>query len=195
PGPGTGPDQVPQLVFGEATSIPTEQILLRFTHALDEKRKKYAAAMDKGIVSAEDHYVLAVNSRRIRHAPYGNSMPYFIQAFLPFGPLTVEVDTKTFELKNPFYPYRPEVSKVNGSPVSTRAFLDEEASFCSAVLHSGVDCANHPDKLGDEFSVLHNPRARRPLDATVFGWCEEFTLRDEQLHRSPPRPTFNTDAR
>ena len=113
-------------------------------------------------------------------------MPYFIQAFLPFGPFTFSVDVKTFELKDSFYPYRPEVLKLNGSPVSTRAFLDEEASFCSAVLHSGVDCANHPDQLGGDFSVLHNPHAQRPLGATVFGWCVQFTVQDESLHRSHP---------
>lgn len=194
PGPGTGPDQVPQLVPGEVAYVPTDKILLRFTNALNEKRGQYAAALDKGIVSPEDQYILAINSRGIRHAPYGNSMPYFIQAFLPFGPLTYTVDVKSFEIKDSFYPYRPEVSKLNGSPVSTRAFLDEEASFCSAILHSGVDCANHPGQLGGDFSVLHNPRAQRPLDATVFDWCDQFTLRDEHLHRSTPNSAHKTDA-
>ncbi|TKB67010.1 MAG: hypothetical protein E8D47_04170 [Nitrospira sp.] len=195
PDPGTGLDQVPQLIPGECTKIPTEKILLRFTNALDEKRKKYAAALAKGIVSAEDHYVLAINSRGIRHAPYGNSMPYFVQAFLPFGPLTIAIDVRTFEQTDSYYAYRSDVSKFNGSPVSTRAFLDPEASFCSAVIHSGVDCANHPEQLGGDFSVLHNPRAHHPFDATVFGWCEQFTFRDEQLHRSSPNPELNTDAR
>ncbi|MDP1767522.1 MAG: hypothetical protein Q8L74_01825 [Nitrospirota bacterium] len=195
PDSGNGPDQVPQLVFGEATNVPTEQILLRFTNALSEKRKKYTAALAKGIVSAEDHYVLAINSRGIRHAPYGNSIPYFIQAFLPFGPLTISIDVKTFEQKDSFYAYRPEVSKSNGSPVSTRTFLDEESSFCSAVLHSGVDCANHPEQLGGDFSVLHNPRARCPLDVTVLGRCEQFSLQDNQLHRSNPSQAFGSDTR
>lgn len=192
PGPGDGPDQVPQLVPGEATKVPTEKILLRFTNALNEKRGRYAAALAKGIISAEDHYVLAINSRGIRHAPYGNSIPYFIQAFLPLGPLTYSVDVKTFELKDSFYPYRPEVSKLNGSPVSTRAFLDEPDSFCSAVLHSGVDCANHPNQLGGDFSVLHNPKAQCPVEAKVFSWCEQFTLQNEHLHRVGPNPTLKT---
>ena len=197
PNPGTGPDQVPPLVFDEIemATIPTEQILLRFTEALDKKRERYAAALADRIVSAEDLYVLAINSRGIRHAPYGNSLPYFIQAFLPVGPLTIGIDRKTLKQTDSFYAYRPEVSKLSGSPVSTRAFLEEEASFCSAVLHSGVDCANHPDQLGDDFSVLHNPRARRPLDTTVFDWCEQFTVRDEKIHCSPPRPTRKTGAR
>jgi hypothetical protein len=194
PNPGEGPDQVLQLVSGEMAEVPTEKILLRFTNALTEKRRKYVAALAKGIVSSEDGYVLAINSRGIRHAPYGNSMPYFIQAFLPFGPLTISIDVETFEQKDSFYAYRPEVSKFNGSSVSTRAFLDTEASFCSAVLHSGVDCANHPEQLGGDFSVLHNPRAQRALDATAFPFFEQFTLRDEQLHRIEPDPSPRSDA-
>lgn len=76
------------------------------------------------------------------------------------------------------YQYRARISKANGSPVSTRTFLDEQASFCRAVLHSSVDCANHPDQLGDDFSLLHNPRATHPLDPTLFGWCEQCTFQE-----------------
>lgn len=189
PGPGDGPDQVPQLVSGEITEVPTEKILLRFTNALAEKRGRYAIALKKGIVSAEDRYVLAINSRGIRHAPYSNFMPYFVQAFLPFGPLAVSIDVKTFEVKDSFYQYRPAVSKISGSNVSTRAFLDKEASFCSAVIHSGVDCANHPDQPGGDFSVLHNPNANHPLDPATFNWCEQLNLQGEQLHRTKPIET------
>lgn len=194
PGPGTGPDQVPQLIVGEAAYVPTEKILLRFTNALNEKRKKYTSALAKGIISIEDYYILAINSQGIPNARYGGSIPYFIQAFLPFGPLTIAFDTKSFEQTDSFYAFRPEVTKVSGSPVSTRSFLDEEASFCSALLHSGVDCANHPSQLGGDFSVLHNPGARRPLDTTAFGGCEQLTFRDGQLHRSPPHQTHNSGA-
>jgi hypothetical protein len=194
PDPGIGPDQVPELVPGEVGEVPTEKILLRFTNALDTKRGRYAAALAKGIVSPNDQYVLAINARGIPHAPYGSAMPYFIQAFLPFGPLAVTLDVKTGKVTDTFYQYRSEVSKLSGASVSTRAFLDEEASFCSAVLHSSVDCANHPDQFGGDFSVLHNPKAQRPLDAAVFKWCEQFTFRDEHLHRSNPNPALNPDV-
>jgi len=194
PGPGDGPDHVPQLVFGEVTDIPTEQIILRFTNALDWKRRKYAAALKKKIISAEDYYVLAINSWEIRYAPHGPSLPYFIQAFLPFGPLRTLFDVKPGAPEESFYAYRPQVSKVNGSPVSTTAFLDEVASFCSAVLHSGVHSATYLKHFGGDFAVLHNPSALRHLDASVFQWCEQRTYRDNQLHRSPPHPPLSMDA-
>src|SRR5262245_36675789 len=86
PRPGLGADQVPQLVPGEFTEVPTEKILLRFTNALAEKKERYEDARSKGIIAPEDCYVLAINSRGIRHAPYAHSMPYFLQAFLAIGP-------------------------------------------------------------------------------------------------------------
>jgi hypothetical protein len=184
PGAGTGPDHVPELVPGTAGYIPTEKILLRFTHALAEKRSRFETALAKGIISAEDSYVLAINCREIPHARYGTDIPYFIQAFLPIGPLTFAFDKKSLEVTQSFYPYRPEISKLNGSPVSTRTFLDGWASFCSAVLHSQVDCANHPRRLGGDFAVLHNPQALKGLDPRVFEWCTQYTVRDGQLHRS-----------
>jgi type I restriction enzyme S subunit len=72
PGPGVGADRVPEPECGVASAVPTEKILLRFTNALVEKREKYKAACSKGIVSVSDAYVLAINSRGIPHAPFGN---------------------------------------------------------------------------------------------------------------------------
>src|SRR5262249_41473611 len=95
---------------------------------------------EKGIIGEGDLYTLAIDCRRIPHAPFGNTLPYFIQAFLPFGPLTLTMDRKTGELGNPFYAYRETISKASGSKVRTDNFLNPTFSFVSAVLHSSVDC-------------------------------------------------------
>ncbi|MGB8600179.1 MAG: hypothetical protein WCE88_11915, partial [Burkholderiales bacterium] len=93
PNGGTGSDKVPNdNVYSEVYSVPTEKILLRFTNALSEKREKYKTALDKRIISSEDFYILAVNSRGIPNGWDGNRLPYYLQAFLPIGPLTLEID-------------------------------------------------------------------------------------------------------
>ena len=189
PGPGEGPDRVPEVVYGgNFVEIPVEKILLRFTNALTEKRNRYLAALSKGIIAPEDMYLLALNSRRIPYAPYESSMPYFLQAFLPIGPLKAEFDVKTGDMTDSFYGYRPVVRKLKGAEVSTRTFLDsEDGSFCSAIVHSAVDCANHPVSLGDDFSILYNSAAVNPVDASVFFWCKQFFVRDNQLQREEPK--------
>jgi hypothetical protein len=188
PGPGEGPDHVPEIVLGgKLVTVPVEKILLRLTNALDEKRNRYLAALNKGIVAPEDMYVLAINSRGVPYAPYGGSMPYWLQAFLPIGPLMADFDVKTGEIVDAFYSYRPAVRKSKGAEVPTRAFLDpEKSSFCSAVLHSAVDCANHPSKLGEDFAVLHNPSATNPVADAMFSWCEQFSIRGNELYREKP---------
>jgi hypothetical protein len=196
PGPGDGPDQVPALRYdGQFHDVPTEKVLLRFTNALDEKRRRYFSALAKGIIAEDDQYVLALNSRGIRHhALYENGMPLFIHAFLPIGPLVVPFNVTTKQWEEAFYQHRFTIAKVNGSSVSTRTFLDEDATFCSAILHTGVDCANYPSQFGSDFAILHNPNARCPLGETKFAWCEQFNVQNNCLHRFAPNQTVNTGA-
>ena len=185
PRPGEGKDQVPDYRYGEVQEVPTEKILLRFTNALADKRNKYIKVLQKKIIDANDLYLLAMNSRGIPHAPYGNTMPFFVQAFLPFGNLAADIDTKTGKIVDTFYHYRENVVKASGAAVSTTAFLNPEFSFVSAVLHSGVDCVNHPDILGEDFMILHNPTASYPLDPSVFHWCEQMFYQEGRLERKP----------
>lgn len=193
PGPGTGFDQVPGPQYGVATETPTEKILLRFTHALVEKRKKYLEAFRKRIVSGDDGYLLAINSRGIHHGAGGNTMPYFVQAFLPFGPLAVALDPKTGGIVDSFHQYRDAVPKQSGQNISTKAFLDSEFQFVSAVLHSRVDCVNCPKELGADFCILHNPSATHGIDPSVFPWSKQLVLRDDELVEV--KPNFSSSGR
>jgi len=193
PGPGEGEDRVPEIRYGEIYTVPTEKILLRFTNALVEKRNKYKQALQQKIIVPDDLYLLAINSRGIPHGPFGNTMPFFVQAFLPFGNLTALINTRTREVVDTFYQKRENVIKAKGSPVSTTAFLNPDFAFVSAVLNSGVDCVNRPDKLGDDFIILHNPTATHPLDPAVFEWCEQMFFEDDKLERRPRKELQSKD--
>lgn len=181
PTPGDGPDYVPECPSGIARRVPVEKILLRFTNALASKKNNYETAIAKGIIAPEDPYILAINSRGIPGAPYGNTIPYFVQAFLPFGPLTVSIDTKSNQITETFYRYRPLVEKSSGAKVSTKAFLDSDMAFCSAVIHSAVDAANIPTQIGSDFSVLHNPVTPKTIPNNVFHWCTQYELHGNEL--------------
>ena len=178
---GVGIDAVPEIAYGEYYNVPVEQILLRFTNAFHEKQQRFAAARGKGIVKSEDAYLLAINSRGVPHAPHSGTVPFYIQALLPVGSLTMEIDTATRKVVDSYYNFRPEVRKSNGAEVSTSAFLNLSSAFCSGVLHSAVDAANHPQELGGDFSLLHNPSATHQIGGDVFPWAEQFTFSDWQL--------------
>jgi len=181
PGAGGGDDRVEEPELGVATSVPTEKILLRFTNAVSEKRKRYLAARAKGLLGEDSCYVLAINSRGIPHAPYGDTLPYFVQALLPIGAPTLVIDRATGRSIDSYYALRDTITKAKGSPVSTSIFLDSEYSFISAVLHSGVDCVNRPEAMGGDFVILHNPNAVRPLGMLVFAWCRQYVYNEGEI--------------
>jgi len=192
PGPGTGADKVPENTLGD---VPEERILLRFTNALDEKRKKYLQAVGKGIIQPSDRYVVAINSRGIPHGRYyGGAAPYFVQAFLPLGHPTLTINIETREAVNAYFQRREAVPKVNRSPVSTKAFLEAQSACVSAVLYSSVDCGDHSKALGYDFEVLHNPTAQYPLNSSMFAWCRQFFWHNEVLTQVDPTPVIDTGA-
>lgn len=194
PGPGDKEeDRVPDYFSREVTKIggmkwemektPVEKIILRFTNALETKKGKYQHALNRRIIASDDLYLLAINSRGIPYASHCHDIPYFVQAFLPFGNSVMLWDTKKGKIDKGFYQKREKIVKAKGSPVPTTAFLNPESSFVSAVLHSGVDCVNYPAILGDDFVVLHNPTALHFLDPTVFQWCEQMFFQNGRLER------------
>ena len=185
PGPGTGPDQVPETEYGKAYTVPTEKILLRFTSVLRDKLLKRHSAVAKGILLPDEQVLLAINSRGIPHAPYGAEMPYIAKALLPFGALSIDINPKTREVTDTYYQFRPELQKQNLSSVATTAFLEAEYAAFVGVLHSGVDSANHPAMLGGDFLLLHNPSALSPLPRNIFSWCRQLEYLNDQLNEVP----------
>jgi type I restriction enzyme S subunit len=183
PGPGAGIDRVPEIELGVGCEVPTEKLLLRFANALAEKRARYESALAAAIISAEDGYVLAINSRRIPHAPYYYTLPYFVQALLPIGDLTLMFNRDLGNVEDAFYKTRETVAKANRAPVSMRPFLDPEFAFVSAVLHSVVECVSRPQEIGGDFAVLHNPGALHPIHPSVFDWCDQYFYREDVLEK------------
>lgn len=183
PTSGTGENQVEDLQHGRVTAVPVEKILLRFTSAFFDKKKRYLQDFKKSLIAPEDSYILAINSRGIPHAAYGDTMPYFLQAFLGIGPLAVTFNTKTLEQTGAFYDHRPIILKKNGEPIAATEFLQESSSFCSTIIHSSVDCVNYPPVLGNEFQVLHNPMATHPIGMDVFNWCTQYVVDGDRLQK------------
>ena len=114
-------DRVPGYRNGELAHIPEEKILLRFTNALAEKRKKYKEALEKNIIAPDDLYILAINSRGIPDGWDGDILPYFVKAFLPLGTPDVAMDITTGEILELSISAGKMLRKQAGQPVSTTA--------------------------------------------------------------------------
>lgn len=176
PTSGTGPDAVPELEFGKpaASDVPEKQIILRITHALDEKRKKWRKDLASGRVSERDGFIVAINGRSIRGGLFGGDVPYVAKALYGLGHLVVSFDRKTLKPVDWGYEYRPSIAKASGTEISTQPFANKECPEVSAVLFSNIDAANVWGYLGDNLQVLQNDSPNVPLPRGALRFWREY---------------------
>ncbi len=186
PGPGIGQNQIAEPPMGDVSDVPSEKIILRYTSALSYKLKKYLEYRRKEIVGENDCYVIAINSKKIPYASLGFTLPYHVHAFLPFGNLTVSISRETRD-RETFFQYRGFLRNNGGVKVSTKPFLEPAYAGISAVIHSGVDCANGPSELGADFDILHNPLAKNALLIDDLKWCRHRFYNNGELSTEEPK--------
>lgn len=196
PTEGTGADAVPQLVNDGlvASDPPEEQIILRITGALDTKRKHWAKNLKSGRVAEQDGYIVAINDRSIREAPFGSHVPYVMKALYGLGQLGAAIDPTT---KRPIewrYSRRSTITKASGEGISSQPFTARECPEVSAVLYSSVNAANYPSHLGGDLMVLHNdqPNVELPRGVLRFAW--EVWREDEHVYMTDWRKSGPADA-
>jgi hypothetical protein len=86
--------------------VPHNEVLLRWTAAVKEKREKLEIYLRKKIVGTNDAYVIAVNGCQLGAWPpeRGTSQfPYALEAVFPVGELTIPIDRATGAVGKPFY--------------------------------------------------------------------------------------------
>ncbi|MFO1413354.1 MAG: hypothetical protein U1F10_05480 [Burkholderiales bacterium] len=186
PNAGTGKDQVRESDPADNFRIPVEKILLRYTSALREKQRKLDHDRARRVVNEADPYIVAINSRGIPYAYAGNTLPYLLQALFPIGPLVLSFDLQSKKVTGRSYQRREVLTKQCGSQVKTTAFLDLAYSGISAVIHSAVDAANLPRRLGADFFVVHNPSARNPIPISLFAQWRQYVFEADRLSVIPP---------
>lgn len=182
PGPGCGPDayDLPKQQGDSfvAYNVPTDEIILRLRHAVEEKKRKYENYVAEGVISADDAYIIAINSKRIDTIVLSADLPNIVKSVYPFGSLTLVLDRETLDIKDKFYDNKSTIIKKSGSPVSTSIFFDDDYAGISAVIYSDVDCANKPLTLGADFVLVHNARATNKLDLGTLKFGDEYWLGD-----------------
>jgi hypothetical protein len=183
PGPGEGPDAVPEPPPMVASTVPEKQILFRLRGAIESKLDQFKQWVAEDVVSDSQPYIIAVNGRRIWPSRLEGNLPFIVKAVFPFGDYSVVWNTITNEITNGFYSHRDTIRKAFGSEVKTDLFESDAYGEVSAVLYAWCDCANHTVNLGDEFIVVHNPRARNPIRHGLFPFGHEYTSDDGTLHR------------
>lgn len=170
---GSGADAVPEIDFSLATQtmfVPDERLLLRISHAIETKCKKYLAYRKTGHVKEGEPFVVAVNGGFIPNARFDTEVPRIARVVFGIGELTVHVDRETLQVVREDFPPMLSVKKVNQEDVPLAFFARPEYAFLSAVIWGGRDPFNTPDVLGRDLTLVHNPKATAPLPR---GWIRE----------------------
>lgn len=172
PTPAGIPDQwMLPLSAGEFVvgDVPHNEVLLRWTAAIKEKREKLDVYRTKGIVGPDDCFVIAVNGGQLGRFPLNEGIsqtPYSFEAVYPAGPTTLEIDRKTNRIVRSYKSLRSYVENANGEPVPTTAFIDGSNAGVSAILGYSADRSQAPVLTAD---IIHNHLAAQPIRRQLLG--------------------------
>lgn len=175
PESGTGDNAVPEYKNNEVSDQPSDQIILRFASAIQKKFEKYKSYRNKGIINANDFYIIAINGGRIRYSSGAPTLPYIVLSVLPLGDRVFAFDEES-ELANSFPPYRDTVTTAKGSPVRTDIFMNKDYAGISAVLYSWMNA-----EIGVAVHIVHNPLADNKLLHGIFPFGTEWWVEGDKL--------------
>jgi len=174
---------------GEAQmrSKPDEQMLLRWTSVLRDKRDKLKCYAETNIVRPRDCAVIAVNSSRLSDFAVDDlgvsRLPFAVEAVFPVGPLAVPITQDGQPGGEPGNIPRHTIQKTDNKNTSidipTGNFLDRDYANVGAIIGCyQKDMVNGALLL----TVVHNPLARVPLPRGIFGANREYVADDEGGH-------------
>ncbi len=162
-------------------SFPHEAILLRWTAAIKEKAEKLWGYLEKGVVSPDDSYVIAVNGRMLRNT-FGDlfgisQLPFAVEAVFAVGPYKLVIDRATSQVVDRTHQHRPIIPK-NGSPcVPATMFQNPMFKAVSAIWATDIDdCGVVGRPKG--MLVVHNPIAVNPIPEGLLPATSEYVASD-----------------
>ncbi len=168
------------------SSLPDEEIVLRYTGAIEEKMRKFASYLSKGIVRPQDAYVIAISGANIPQSsieawPFPRILKPLFAIGEPYLTIPIGGDGESTTGVH----RREERRTANGGPVSCTIFSPNGHRNLSAVIFAPWDIKNRPESYGrppgDDFLVIHNPNALNPMpEGTLPRGCE-WSVRDGYL--------------
>lgn len=160
--------------------IPQEEpTILRYTSALEAKRKQRAKFGERGIVADSDPFLVAVNGALLHDHSIDDDDPEVLKAVYPIGAAYVSFPRDGGE-PVAGNRHRPKLTKASGATVATTAFLSDEYRQVSGLLFSQARAwdprrvrARHHETL-----TIHNRRAASGLPPGLLRCGREAVFDD-----------------
>ncbi|SRR6266540_5395385 len=161
---------------------PDEQMLLRWTSVLKDKRDKLACYIKQNIIAASDCTIIAVNSCRLQDYASDDlgisQLPFAVEAVFPIGPIAVPITPGGQPDGEPIRVPRHTIPKPNG-PIPTGNFLDPDYASVSAIMGC---CRKDMLNGGLPLTLVHNPLATTRLPTAILGANKEYVADDKGDH-------------
>tara|TARA_E500000318_G_C3540312_1_gene204348 strand:+ start:324 stop:1196 length:873 start_codon:yes stop_codon:yes gene_type:complete len=157
------------------TAHPHEAILLRWTAAISAKLDALTRYREKGVVSSNDCYLIAVNGCQLGWWLYPEGIsqwPWAAEAALGIGPLTVTFDPGANNWGPMTNSARFSIQNANRSTIDTDSFWSDDYAGVSAILGT---VEKNWSTGASAMSVVHNPKALVPLPRWLLGETLEVT--------------------
>ena len=183
---GDAQDKVPDIQYGKATDVPEKEMLLRLTAGLREKHQKYLKYLKEGLISQDDPFVIAIDSSPLEHQDA--QIPLILKCLFAIGHqvLFLKREKSRRKTEGSTWSAREKVNKISGSEVKMLMFRDTSFEGISAVIYCPWNILNSPrdpDKMGDNFVIIHNPFARNPLPDEFLKFGETWKQEGDQIKK------------
>ncbi len=169
---GDSADAVPDMFAAEkpediiVQDVPHDKMLLRLSSSITYKANKY-----KDFINTKNKpYVIAINKGALGCPD--PQIPLALKCLFGLG-------YENFKQINGQLVYngwtrREFIEKSNGEKISMIFFEKDENNFVSAIIYSPDNILNAPDKIGSDCVLIHNPKARFPIDVKTFSFLEQW---------------------
>jgi len=168
---GDTKDAVPKEYFAEkpeeirVQNVPYDKMLIRLINSLDYKYKKYKDFIKK----KEKPYIVAINRAGLG---YIDGIPLILKCLFGLGFQSFQMINGKFF--NAGWGMKKIVFKECGAPVPISFFEEEEHGIISAVIYSEKSVLNCPKEIGSDCILVHNPKAKLPIDLKIFSFLRQY---------------------
>lgn len=142
---------------------PDGPVLLRYANAISGKIAKVEAYRKAGIVGAKEPVLIALNQGAIDMSDMHDAdFPLIARVVFGIGEPALLLKPYTCE-QRVVVPPMPTVSKVSGSKVPTRIFLEPGGAVVAGVIFAASNVYNLLPTRGRRLRLVHNPKATVPF--------------------------------
>lgn len=172
----------------EGAIIPDDAIVLRFTAAIAEKRRKYHQWLERGLVASADAFVIALSASNLGRRLFDAEEHLVMYPLFGLAGRVVEFSAGTGDCAHLGYsPALLRTKPGTGARIDNFVFRSFEHRWAgaSAVEVSAVIFSTGNFTSGwaryDDFIVIHNPSARVPIAEGVFPFGREYGRRESEI--------------